>query len=185
MNDASFPGSKVGQQTGHFPGHVFLLEKIPKSGKKSKPSYNMYQSYINKYDLLGHYEQNNHTLEYTYEQTEELLKNLLYVLTVGIWDEKCVEIWSKFTYVDTSNMLGCITKDHLYICYSYDNVTSCVDGVYDYITDKLAKIPDNDEVYGNQNYYDNPEVTPLTNRQMKIQLNEIINHIQKNSLGRV
>lgn len=178
MNDASFPRS-TGGGSGFFPGHVFLLEKIPKSGKKKHPTYNVYQSYINKYDLLGHYEKNSKSLEYSYEQTEELMENLKYILTVGVWDEKCVEAWQKFTYVDTSDLLGCITKDYLYICYSYDDITHCIDGVYSYIKDKLDKTPDNDEVYGNPNYYDNHEVKPLTNREMRIQLNEILNHILK------
>jgi hypothetical protein len=34
-----------------FPGHVFILEKIP---SKDEPYFYFYQSYINNYDLKDH-----------------------------------------------------------------------------------------------------------------------------------
>ena len=163
------------QNTVFFPGHVFIVEKFKEN---SKISFNLYQSYINEYDLNGHYERSNKVnskngVKLTYKHMESLLTNLHYVLTSEIWDERCTKIWKEFTFVETENLRDSKSRNNFFLCYQKTKATSCAQNVYKYIKDKLKAIQsiqsvllNPNEIYGDKSLYHSSQV-PLTNREIK------------------
>lgn len=180
MNDADFPyPTDAKKEDAFFPGHVFVLEKIP---GHPTPSYYLYQSYINKYDLNGYISNTrDKSLHMTYEQVEELLTHkLAYILTgTTTWDKKCVQYWKEFTHVDTSDIFGSITEGKLFICCQSSPVKNCVSNIETYVNNKLAKLQSlsSNATYGNTTRY-HASQTPLTNAQMYEQLSQIQKLIQ-------
>lgn len=175
MNDAEFPYPQS-NQNAFFPGHVFIIEKVP---SQNEPYFYFYQSYINEYDLKGHVAKHNDTLKMTYQEVAELLKKIHYIIHNGVWDEDCVRYWKDFTYVDTSNILGSITKDNLFICCVSSKVTTCIDRIRKYASTKLkyvSSLKDEEmgKIYGSPHLYDSRE-RKLTNFEVKVSLESMIN----------
>lgn len=184
MNDNQFPYPNSSEQA-FFPGHVFILEKIPGD---PEPMYYFYQSYINAYDFKGHVENHGNTLKKSYADVQKMFSQIQYIVQNGVWDDKCVEYWKDFTYVDTSSIKGSITQGKLFICCSVARVTWCIEHIQSYVNTNLRRFKrmSADElgrVFGNSNYY-NSRQTPLTNFEIKVSLEKISNDIlrYKNNL---
>jgi len=176
MNDGYFDlpnGEKV-----YFPGHVFILERVYYGGK---PYFNLYQSYINKYDLQGYYTKNK-TVRYTMKQIEVLIDKLSYITKNETWDDKCVQYWLDFTMVDTSNLRGSRQGGKLFICFSYEILKLCIENIKEYVKEKISSINSQDlsKVYGDPSYYRDSSVNPLTYGEMKGTLHNILFDIEKN-----
>lgn len=181
MNDSSFPYEGKMKPNAFFPGHVFVLEKIP---GYPTPYYYIYQSYINKYDLKGHLKYKNNTLKMDYEETRKLLDKLKYILTqTKVWDDNCVQYWKDFTFVDTTNIKGSITEGNLFICCASSKVLSCMENIEQYAKTKLDQLQNVDEAqkhgtYGNvTRYHTNERI--LTNSEMRDRLTELLNDLRK------
>ncbi len=182
MNDGyfNFDGNNEGRI--YFPGHVFIIEKIPYN---NNVYYNLYQSYINEYDLKGFFK-NNKTLRYKIEEIKDLLDKLKYIINNDSWDDKCIQYWKDFTHVDTTYMKGAVQKDKLFICCSFDKVKSCIKNIKQYATLKLDEIEKHDKlgdttnIYGDKHIYNNPNIKPLTYNEIANNLRNILNDIQRN-----
>jgi hypothetical protein len=184
MNDNKFPYPSSSEHA-FFPGHVFILEKIPGS---PEPFFYFYQSYINAYDFKGHVEHQGNTLKKSYSDVARMFSQIQYIINAGVWDDHCVEYWKEFTFVDTSGIKGSLTKDKLFICCSVSRVTSCIEHINSYVQRKMQtfkhmKAEKLGEVFGNEDYYDDRQ-KPLTNFEMKVSLEKISNDIlrYKNNL---
>lgn len=179
LNDNYFPMPQDATRKKYFPGHVFILEKVPTSGG---PYFNLYQSYINQYDLKGWYEKNNKTLRFSRSQVKMLLDKLAYILNNDVWDDACVRYWMDFTRVDTSDLIGSSQKGQLFICMSAAKVSTCVENIQSYASTKLQEIAGKDSaaLYGKQEYYVNAQVDPLTYGDVKHNLEKILQDIQAN-----
>lgn len=127
-----------GSENIYFPGHVFILEKFKEEGGKA--AFNMYQSYINRYDLNGHFENMNGTMKLSYKKTAELLKKLSYIILNGTWDEMCTKYWKDITSVDAPEYEGYSTTKGLYTCFSGVPAKACVENVKRYATQKLKTL---------------------------------------------
>lgn len=161
----------------YFPGHVFIIEK--------SNTYNLYQSYINKYDLKSYYETQNNTFQMSRDEVKNLIKKLEYiVLTSKTWDEKCVKYWKEFTHVDTSNIKDAPHVGKLNICMSHAPITSCLWNIEKYIKKKKKEIKDLDpsSIYGSLEYYDTRSIQPLTVGELSNKLNNILEDIHKNKI---
>lgn len=185
MNDNYFPYlNDPNKPDAFFPGHVFILEKIPENYKKGKYSYNLYQSYINQYDLKGYLEKNDYTFKMNFNQVENLLDKITYILNANYWDNKCIKYWNDFTKVDTSNIYGSNHRGKLFICCAKARIDKCIDNIKKYTKSKLDRLIlldpkyDND-IYGNKDFYSG-RVDALTNKQMKEELKNILFDIKKN-----
>lgn len=178
FNDGYFP---LGDGQIYFPGHVFIVEKVPSSNGR-EPSYNLYQSYINKYDLKGYYEQNKNTFKYTYQQMKNLLEKLNYILNAPHWDAQCVRYWKDFTFVDTINIQGAVHQGKLFVCFSHDKLVKCVENIEKYTKDKLKDIknyPHKHEIYGKAEYYKSDNgIKPLSYAEMQNNLHSILHDIK-------
>lgn len=163
----------------YFPGHVFILEKIP-GGK-----YMLYQSYINQYDLKSYYESQNNTFELSFAQVQGLIWKLEYVVVHSkTWDAKCVEYWKEFTHVDTSNIQGAPHDGKLNICMSYAPIHSCLNNIQKYTQDKLRelkRLPPT-QTFGNPEHFTKSSIQPLTVQQVQTELRQILEDIQRNKI---
>ena len=169
-------GSKV-----YFPGHVFVIDKMP------GPTYNMYQSYINQYDLDGHIKKTGNNVRLNYNKMQVLLDHLDYILNTEIWDEEAVKKWKSFTFVDTlTTFLGAKSKGNFFLCFKRATVKNCMAHIRQYTRSKLKEIKPialsrAHEVYGHHEKYDK-NVVPLTNMEMYKQLNKLYTDIKLSSM---
>lgn len=179
INDATFPHPTKG--TVFFPGHVFLVERTVDDMHNS--SFNVYQSYINEYDLKEYMTARKNTFRYTFSQMQRLLAKIRYIINAETWDDLCVKYWKDFTHVNTSDLVGAQHKGNLFICFSHDKLKSCVANIAKYTESKLQELrsmPKN-EVYGNKQLYSNHRgITPLTNGEIEQNLKLIANSISEN-----
>lgn len=182
LTDGKFTYNNANKEPQNFPGHVFLLEKVP--GTKTETSYfNFYQSYINEYDLKEHVKKNNNTLKISYDKARSIFESLVYILNVDIWDETCVKMWKSFTFADTTNLIGSRSKDNVFLCIKKSKINNCLKYIKEYTKDKLKyldKIPKQDinKIYGDQTLYDENQ-QPLSNIEMRTKLTHLYNDISK------
>lgn len=170
--------------TRHFPGHVFIIEKIPNTSG-GPPEFMFHQSYINAYDYKGHIKRNNNSLSMSYDQISEMIKQLHYILLSPKWDAEIVKYWKKITFVDTSNMLGANCGNKIFICFRKARVTDCINRLETYANKKLKDIKklkpaQMQNIYGDESLYD-ADQGPLTNAEMKKNLEKLLKNIKNNT----
>jgi len=102
-----------------FPGHVCVIEKFP-NGK-----YHVYQSYINQYDLKGHYERNNGSYEITKTKLQKVFTEIENLYSNGTWTQSTTTAWKTLTHVDGTEFEGCLFKGKSYFCYRKVPITTC------------------------------------------------------------
>lgn len=178
LTDGKFPHANSSKDPAFFPGHVFILEKIP---SKDEPYFYFYQSYINNYDLKDHIKKNNNSLKLSYEHTKNLLDNLEYILESEIWDSKCIEAWKSFTFADTSNMLNSQSKGNFFLCIRKAKVVDCLKHIEKYTINKIKdidKVPLNNKIYGDISLYDMSQ-KPLSVKQMSKKLHKLYDDVSK------
>jgi hypothetical protein len=178
MTDASFPHEDGKDR--HFPGHVFIIEKIPGN---VLPMYYFHQAYINAYDYNGHIKRNNGSLSLTWEDVKRMMEQIHYVLMNPTWDENSVKYWKDITFVNTSNMLGARSGGKMFLCFKKARVTDCVGRLESYTKQKLEaidKLPISqmNEIYGDKSAYDSDQ-NPLTVKEMQGSLRKLSKHIMK------
>jgi hypothetical protein len=181
MNDATFPHPQKGSV--FFPGHVFLIERT--FDQRGDMSFNMYQSYINKYDLKEYYQNMDNTFRYSFGDVQRLIQKIRYILFAESWDDLCIKYWQDFTHVDTSSLRGALHKGHMFICFSYDKLTACVNNISKYAKQKLEYIDSSNHpgqsVYGDSSLYsERSGIKPLTYTEMQQSLHGILKDIQEN-----
>lgn len=176
MTDSTFPHDDNNNR--HFPGHVFIIEKIPGD---PEPTYYFHQSYINKYDYNGHIKRNNNTLSMSWLDIKRMMEQIHYTLLNPIWDENTVKYWKQITFVDTKHMLGAKSGGKMFLCWKKAKLTDCIGRLESYTNEKLKqiskmKISELSTVYGEASSYDS-EQTPLTVSEMKDSLETLRNKI--------
>jgi hypothetical protein len=164
----------------HFPGHVFILEKIP---GPNKPYFYFHQSYINKYDYSGHIKRNNNSLKLSLDRVKDMIKQIRYVILNPIWDENTVKYWKEITYVDTKDLLGAKSGGKMFLCFKKARLTECIGRLDSYVTKKLKdisklKLFQLNDIYGDASAYDSEQV-PLTVIEMKKSLEKLQKTIKK------
>lgn len=180
MTDGNFPYKDTQRQAVYFPGHVLLLEKIPNGD--SDPFFNVYQAYINAYDLKGHVERNGNSVKMSYKQVSDLITKIGYILSAKEWDAECIQYWKDFTFVDTTSMKGSLSRNKFYLCYRKSKVTDCIDTLKKYATIKLkevsAKNVDKNAIYGDIHAYDANQ-QPLSNSEIETSLQKLLQRLQE------
>ena len=179
MTDTEFPHDDGINR--HFPGHVFIIEKIPGI---TEPTYYFHQAYINKYDYKGHIKRNNNSLELSWQKTKEMMEQIHYVLLNPTWDENSVKYWKKITFVNTSKMLGAHSQGKMFLCYKKARITDCIGRLQKYIQLKLndiskLQLSQLDEIYGDKSKYDANQ-HPLTVKAIKKDLESMQKLIAQN-----
>jgi hypothetical protein len=182
MTDSSFPHDDG--MSRHFPGHVFVIEKIPGN---PDPIYYFHQAYINQYDYAGHIKRNNNTLELSWDSAKRMIEQIHYILLNPTWDENSVKYWKDITFVNTKNMLGAKSQGKMFLCYRKAQVTDCIDRLEEYTKLKLKqisklKISKLNETYGSAALYDSDQ-NPLSVIEMQRSLKKLLLRINKSKMS--
>tara|TARA_Y100001970_G_scaffold291000_2_gene426627 strand:+ start:3556 stop:4434 length:879 start_codon:yes stop_codon:yes gene_type:complete len=136
-------------EKGWFPGHVFIVEKSKNC--KSKLRYKIFQSYINQYDLNGHYKRNNESMDVENHNIKPIINGMKNILLKKTWNKRAVKFWKKLCYIDTSDILGYDTKD-INFCYEKIKIENCYKNLLKFTKKALKNIEDNIN-NGNLDYY--------------------------------
>jgi hypothetical protein len=176
LTDAHFPHK---DSSVYFPGHVIVVEKIP--GENNIPYFYLYQSYINEYDLAGHFEKSKGSIKYTYSKMVSFIKDLKTILLSKTWTLDITRKWKQFTFVDTNNLLDSESGNRFFICYKKDKAKSCSQSIKKHVSKKLREIKplshrSPNDVYGDSSKYDMNQ-NPLTNYQMKTSLENLLENL--------
>lgn len=135
ITDSNIPHVESSKPDVMFPGHVFVLDKYT-DPVENKPCYNMYQSYINEYDLNGAITRNKNSMHGNYDDILKLTENIDHMFRHGIWDQKVIEFWKWLTFVDSEELRYHIIRGHIFFCYREIPVTSCTNILYQKLQEK-------------------------------------------------
>lgn len=106
----------------YFPGHVFVLEKVPNSTR-----FNMYQSYIQEYEM-GQYIDNNKSLSVGRTKLSKWLDGMVDMFTHP-WDETTSAFWADMTHTNAQELSrslnGFDINKHVKVCCHRSVVKSC------------------------------------------------------------
>jgi hypothetical protein len=155
----------------YFPGHVFVIEKIPCS---TKPKFKLYQSFIGEYTLKGHFNKNHKSLKMSGKELKKILgktgilnnkdkiDGVSTIFTDNIWSPRTTEMWEKLTHVKSDNYNGFSTKE-LRFCYQKIYVDTCFSILNKFANKALNNL--NKDI----NYYDveNPADPALPGDKLK------------------
>lgn len=176
----------------YFPGHVFVIEKVVLECGRLR--FHTYQSYINHYDLSGHYEFSK-SGSMSEAGARRLVDGLTQLYGKRVWDPQCTRFWKWFTHVDCSSYEGCQFSEQSWPCFttcSTDNCTSRLQRLVQARLDDLRGALRTgelkpDAVYGDAKRYDRARANtkelvrytdeipkPLTNQQMLEEMEELI-----------
>lgn len=182
-----------------FPGHVFVIERFVYPSEKAS-RFNIYQSYINNYDLQGH--QNlNRSLSVSRNVARDIADNFVKMFeqdAAHAWDESTTAFWERFAHVKCPQYEGHQFSLQSFMCYTKCNTQNCTNNLKILIQKKLSELNndlknkrvDPEAVYGNPvNYANskpntksgkgNPNITDeipshLTNLEMKNEFEAIL-----------
>lgn len=153
----------------YFPGHVFILEKFRVNGSIF---FNIYQSYVNEYDLDGHFKNMNGTMRMTYKQTMSLLNKLAHIILNGRWDTVCSRYWKDITSVDASKYENHVTTDNIYICFKAVPLKHCINNIQKYVKQKLKSF---------HTIPESPHKNALSKTELKDRLSTLLSSITQKS----
>ncbi len=132
------------QNDAYFPGHVFVIEKIPCNNTNK---YKLYQSYINEYDLEGHYEKNENSMDISESKLKDILeKGTKQIFINSEWDQNISNYWKELTHVDANQFNGYSTNN-LKFCYQKVQVNSCYKILMDFVNYSISEIDKNPNKY--------------------------------------
>lgn len=160
-----------------FPGHVFIIEKVPCSQGQY---YHIYQSYINKY-TFAEYVDKHKTIKVSQQKVQYYLESVMRMVKSKTWDNEFRKFWNQMTKVDTPEMVGSHARDAFYVCYKRKPYSHCLKHLRALVEKGLASIPKQtaleNTVYGDHVSYDDLAL-PLTNKQMQKQLQRLKSRIE-------
>lgn len=171
LTDGDF--RKPDGDTVFFPGHVFLIEKIPVM-RSNGPTmiYQLYQSYINQYDFNG-YVENSTKRQLSKEKITYYLDTIIETISGNKWTQQTTDFWKDFAHVGADAFTDSVPEQAFYLCYRKVHHKHCVKHIKCFVKDVLKNIPRgpkvDDSIYGAPEQYDQKQ-SPLTNAQMRQQL---------------
>lgn len=162
-----------GKEKLYFPGHVFIIEKLPKQSADTPQEYALYQSYIAQYDMKGAIQRNGGSIRISYTKMMNLLSGMASFLQKSTWDQESIDFWKELTYVNVSEYSGFDSKS-IALCYQKVLVKDCstilrkiVDNRIRRIKYELTMSPEiSEHIYGDDTKYSKMDVDPLTYKQM-------------------
>jgi hypothetical protein len=160
-----------------FPGHVFVLEKIPWG---SDVFYYLYQAYIDQY-TYAQYIDRYKSIKISRKKAEYYMNKINDLVNNMVWDKDFVDFWKDMTKVDTSHMINGVPENAFFVCYRKIKYESCMKNLEHFVRGSLKLIPEHrdNEIYGNIDIYDD-ESSPLTNIEMKTRLSKLHTTLQNN-----
>lgn len=162
-----------------FPGHVFVVERNVTA--RGLARFHVYQSYINQYDLDGHYDRLDKSITMSASEMAGVVADLTHLYTAPTWDARASDFWRRFTHVDGAEFEGLPFAGASYFCYTTVQTDNCLEHLRYFVTDKLAALEAGLQqgrlvpgaIYGDPSKY-KPYTQPLTNQQMRDQLRALL-----------
>ena len=148
--------------TQHFPGHVFVVERLPRG------TFNVYQSYIRSYSMAGHLDRWRKSLSVSRARMTKLLEGLSVLGGSRVWDAPCTAFWQDLTGVDESRFEGYALTGHVHLCFQEVESDSCIGNLRKFVDSKLHEIDHMDAVAGRRTA--SPHTRPLTVNEMRKEL---------------
>ena len=136
-NDMVNGVNPTNKETAFFPGHVFIIDKYKDCRNDVK--YKIYQSYINQYDLIGHYKKNKNSMKLKNNNINFLLDGLDNIIKNPLWNQNSVEFWKQLSFVDTQSLVNHKTED-INLCYSKIRIDSCYKNLLKFVKKSSKKI---------------------------------------------
>lgn len=163
-------------ESRYFPGHVFVLERLPRG------TFNMYQSYVEKYDIGNHIDRR--TLSMGRTAVRKMLRGLRAVLSRGVWDARATRYWTELTDVDSAQYESWAFGDAMLLCFRTADTDACLANLRDLVSRKLKglrRLPRAalGHVFGASEAYNTAEDTRrprrplLTNAEVRSSLEEL------------
>lgn len=137
---------KTDGSTQSFPGHVFVIDKFF-DFDIDKPVYNIYQSYINQYDLKGAIDHNNKQMTFDFQSLDKFTNSTIKLFKDGIWTEDTTNFWKALTFVDAKDFEGCDVKNKILFCFREIPIQTCTRTFKDLLVSKLNTIDSADARY--------------------------------------
>lgn len=172
-------------ETQHFPGHVFIIDKFPSCNNK-EPTYNIYQSYINQYDLKGHFKRNKNSMKVKDNNINFVLDGINNIISNKVWNNDAVNFWNEFTFVDTKELINYKT-DKINLCYSKISIDDCYKEFYRFTYNRAFnlynEISSNDivklkkyDIYADKNEFYIKQLNP---NELYMKLRELILELEE------
>jgi len=165
------------EKSQFFPGHVFIIDKFPVCNKK-EPKYNIYQSYINHYDLKGHYKKNKKSMNLKNNDVNSLLSGINNIISEPVWNNEAVDFWNELTFVDTTNLINYNT-DKLNLCYSKIRIDYCYKEFRNFIKKHKDKLENDIKNNFNLNKYSENILVDTYNDVKKLEPSKLLMELNK------
>jgi hypothetical protein len=128
-----------------FPGHVSIIEKLV--DVDGLPKFNLYQSYVTKYNLDDHIKMNDRTLEYSYFEIVEFVNNIVELFNSGVWTMQTTRCWLKFIHVNEERFDGFDFKKRIFFCFREVHVDTCASILVEKLNAKKKKLEKGDYIF--------------------------------------
>lgn len=160
-----------------FPGHVYVIEKVPEDGRLV---YYLYQSYIDQYSFTEYVDRYK-SIKISADKARYYMDKINDMVNHKIWDQDFVDFWKDFTKVDTSNMLGGVPQDAFFVCYQRLKYDNCRKNLRAFVQSTLKLIPNglDEEIFGDPNSYEENS-SPLTNKEMRQAMHNLRFRLENN-----
>ncbi len=173
LTDGPTQGAPPEPAPPSFPGHVFVIERLPRG------TFNVMQSYIGHYDLAGHMDAWG-GLSLGRRAMARILDGLVHIGEAREWDRACSDAWRALTHTPEAHARqweGAILGPRTLLpCYKVVQPRGCLSQlreIVDRALERLAAMPDPHAVYGDPAMFpaagpgDAPRPEPLTVAQLQ------------------
>lgn len=173
-----------------FPGHVFVIERVPRIEVPRNCTFNIYQSYIYHYDLAEHIDANE-SLSVGFKGMDEIMEGLCCIMEKDVWDDECAKAWMKLThtpYSHASKWKGCVKAPSTMLpCFAERQTDKCITNLNSLIKEGLEHLrdskihPDQSVIYGSKNMFPNPDpkTTGAPPRPQPLTVAQMIDQLEK------
>ncbi len=146
---------------------MFVIEKMD-------TGYRLYQSYVEQYDLAGHVRHNAGSLDVSARDMGDMMRGLVRMMTVPVWDAQTTAFWRLLTHVDASAFEGRDFGDSVFLCYRVFRSSDCLSTLRSLVRETLEELDGparSSDRAGSQTYGDATKYAagtdPLTNTQVR------------------
>jgi len=175
------------KKTKTFPGHVFLLEKVPyidSNGNKDSKYY-LYQSYINKYTLKDYLEKNGKTFEIGKDKILSYIEGMRKLMIEPKWTKETTKFWKEFTHVNSSDFNECNFHriKPCYLKFKMKDIKKILNNYLKYLNNKVkevnSKIKESNCNYYSVNFnYERNQYNGKTDKEQSLSIQELKKYIQ-------
>jgi hypothetical protein len=137
ITDGDMPSQADPQKKVYFPGHVIVIEKLERG------NFNLYQSYVNHYDLKGHIDDGGGGMPVGPTRMARLMAGLIRLMRAEVWDAGTSRDWRELTGVGgahTQQFEGYAPRGVLLMCYKRVETNTCVSRLKGLLSSTLANL---------------------------------------------